>query len=234
MGSLYTIGTPKLKKKKWDLVIGALVILFIIGAYLLLRAENKSNSFTVDESNNAPQTSVVGVKGQQVTTIDNELFKLNLPGDWEEWKEEGGHSGGVYRYKALGFKDNGRSLEVYVNSLPKEEDLRMTYLLPIRPAQNGLSVDLGELSEHCKGFAPLDREDHTLNVIRAWWKEIEFDCDVQPYINIVGTASYDDSYLVPLGTKKDDQDRFFFHFTDHSSKPNNNVFTEIMRSFVAK
>lgn len=234
MPKLYAVGTPKQKKIKWDLMLGFVIIVFIAGAYIVFRIYSKSTTLQVDNTNNAPQTKVIGATTTQQVYIDEELFRMTLPGSWDVWEEQGGHvPGKIYRYKALGDRDNGRYIEVYIDSLPDSDDLYMTHILPIEATPQGVKLGFGEISDLCRKFAPIN-ETQIVGTVKARWKEIEFDCDVHRYRNIVGTASVKDGYKIPLGSDPENQHTFFFHYTDHGAKPNNTYLQDIIRSFEAK
>lgn len=234
MPKLYAVGTPKQKKNKWDLMLAFVVVVFIIGAYIVFRIYSKSTTLQVDNTQNAPQTKVIGATTEKQTYIDEALFSLTLPGDWEIWEEQGGNiENQLYRYKAMGERDNGRYLEVYINSLPASDNLYMTHVLPIEPTPDGTKLNFGEISDQCRKFAPIDESELTA-VVKARWKDIEFDCDVHRYRNIVGTASQEHGYQIPMGSDLENQNVFFFHYTDHGAKPNNTYLQDIIRSFTAK
>jgi hypothetical protein len=234
MPKLYSVGTPKQKKIKWDLMLGFAVIVIVASAYIVFRIYSKSTTLQVDNTNNTPQTKVIGATTTEQTPIDEELFKMTLPGSWDVWEEQGGHvEGQVYRYKALGDKDNGRYIEVYVNSLPDADDLYMTHMLPIEADPKGTKMTFGEISDLCRKFAPIE-ETQLVGVVKARWKNIEFDCDVHRYRNIVGTANGKDGYQVSLGSDPENQNKYFFHYTDSGAKPNNSYLQDIIRTFEAK
>jgi len=234
MQKLYSVGTPKQKKIKWDLMLGFVTIVIIASAYVIFRIYSKSTTLQVDNSGNTPQTKVIGATSTRQVDVDEELFKLTLPGDWDVWEEQGGHvPGQIYRYKALGDRDNGRYLEVYINSLPGRNSLYMTHILPIEATPQNTKLGFGEISDLCRKFAPI-KEEQIVGVVKARWKEIEFDCDVHRYRNIVGTASTKNGYQIPLGSDPDNLNTFFFHYTDSGAKPNNTYLQDIIRSFEAK
>jgi len=234
MPKLYSVGTPRQKKIKWDLMLGFAVVIIAASGYVIFRIYSESTTLQVDNSNNTPQTKVIGATTDTGYKVDEELFSLTLPGEWDIWEEQGGHvEGQIYRYKALGVRDNGRYLEVYINSMPEQRYLYMTHILPISAMPDGIRLSFDDISDLCRKFAPI-KEEQIVGVVKARWKEIEFDCDVHRYRNIVGTASQKNGYQVPLGSNSENQNTFFFHYTDSGAKPNNTYLQDIIRSFQAK
>ena len=221
----YVHGLKNVKKKRWDLILAGLILFAVVVSYVYVAIVSR-NSATADNSNNQPISKVFGATDIKNFAIIEEYFEMSLKGDWEKY-EVYPNEVGVYRYRALG-NEHGRVVEVFVDSLPKPNELYMTHLLPVSILPGSNRVQTDQLSDLCRKFAPIEPVQ-TVGVVKARWKNIEFDCDVHRYRNIVGTSTNDGYNLKMLG--KNWKTHFFFRYTDHGTQPTNSIFIDILETF---
>ena len=229
MGHQYVHGLKNQRRRRWDFILVAVLLLAIGGGYLYVRVLTGNPKAVVDDTRNVATTKVFGEQSESIFRIEEDLFTMSIEGgEWEQYKVLPAETN-VYRYRAKGF-DQGRSIEVFVDSLPRESDLHMTHLLPIQQPEGTTEIQIDQMSDLCRKFAPLEN-DQTTGVVKAKWKDIEFDCDVHRYRNVVGTSNAEDGYALEVAGVNGDVHTFWFRYTDHGSQPDVTIMPEILQTF---
>jgi hypothetical protein len=171
----------------------------------------------------------------QVKTIEEPLFKLELPADW---KEIGRNQNNLYDSISwqAGIKgQDNRYLTIYVDRIPL--DYPVNRLLPVKAQGNEISFS--DLSDKCETFTA----GGTTNAARAAslqpalskWREVDFMCNLPRFTdNEVGTGTPGAKNSVSITGPVRGTHKYFFVYTDRNFQPDYNIFYEVLRSFRAK
>ncbi len=167
-------------------------------------------------------------------TINESLYKLELPSDWKEVARKNDTSKNSVTWRATKKNGDNRTLELFVDKIPTTQAINR--LVPV--TTSGSKLNHGDVSDNCESFT----KGGTANVSQAVkqpetlakYQAIDFMCDLpQPTQNKVGTGSAEGINTVTvkgsMGAHK-----YFFLYTDHNIQPDYSIFYNIIKSFEAK
>ncbi len=218
----------RIKPEIWLSGVLGLVIVSLLGYALLDLMRNPS------EIDNSENEAILGeFKGTQAdfVGVEGETYSVEIPGDWTQVNspEQLIDRKKYYpdRYTGVTREDLGQWLDVYYQKLPP---IKLDRVLPITAAGSGVIPD--SVSPRCKEYT---ESVGNLDGVRSYgeWEGLEFICTMNTVTNVVGafeSTPQEGIFLEGSNTKGD----YLFVYRDHSSRPDNDLFVRILRSFEAK
>ena len=225
--NMYRLGEPLAhyhKRIVWVVVIA--VVLVTVIAFLLVHYLVRAN-MAIGPTPPATTTSVAS--GVATKTLDEPLFTIALPTDWQLAASMSSPS--MYRFVATAKPDNARWLDVYVDSVPN--NFAMNRMLPVQANGTGITV-IGTVSDNCVNFTGPGVTVGS-GTAPAKWEGITFTCDTGNYIRDVvgiGTGTADNS--VALTSTDKGTHKFYFVYTDNDASADYTLFTSALKTFQLK
>lgn len=220
---MYQHGRRTKAPKSANTLIATLIImgLVVLGAWWIVHKDIGSNT---GPKSTVPIITEVGEDKGSKLQISENFFSMELPADWKllERRNESYINSYVYASTKKGADD--RRLEVHVDIMP--QSYKYVKLQPL--AANGSKLILGNLSNDCVNFASGANRGSTAP-LPAKWENITFTCDPISANQTIGTGSEAGGIKTTLGRHS-----FFFYYIDHNIRPDDKIFTDALRSFVAK
>lgn len=216
---------PHNHRKLWLTLTGFVVIacLAVLATLHLLRPNTQLGQTP------PPVTTKVSANVPKTAPVDEPLFSLNLPDDWQP-RANNDVPKPTYSWGGTTKTDNTRWLNIYVDDIPTT--LAVNRVLPVDGNGTTLALTAG-VSDNCITFTGATNGGQ--NSAPAKWQGINFLCDTGNYIrDVVGTSSPDGINTVILTSADKGMHQFFFTYTDNSSSPDYSVFTDILKSFQLK
>lgn len=215
---------PKDKKivLKASIIIGAALI---VAAWLLQKDLNLSDTSQPDKA----IITEVKENAEETIKIDEPLFSMNLPADWELKMRVNEHYRNSYEWRATKEGANDRTLILFIDIMPEGDSSKVTRLLPL--TVDGNKFILGNISEHCINFATEagPGQPSSNAPVEAKWENVIFVCDPIEANQTIGTGTEGSGIASRMGEHK-----FHFYWRDHNVRPDDRMFRNIVSSFVAK
>lgn len=224
---MYRFGErPHNHHKLWLTLIGFVVIacLAVFAVLHLLKADTNIGQTP------PPLTTTVTSNSPKLVTVQEPLFSLSLPEDWQP-RDNTDTPKPTYSWHGTTSKDNTRWMNIYVDDIPAT--MAVNRVLPVE--SNGTTLTLTtDVSDNCTTFTGLPSNDQK-NSVLAKWQGISFLCDTGNYLrDVVGTSSTDGVNSVQLTSATTGIHKFFFTYTDNSASPDYSVFMDALKSFHLK
>jgi hypothetical protein len=164
---------------------------------------------------------------EDTVLITKNYFTLELPSDWKPLEERNDRTAHFYSWRSSKKGGEDRTLTLHVDSMPA--NYKLNRLLPVTPNQNRLTV--GTLSDDCVNFTgsasrPAGQSN---NPFDAKWENITFTCDPIVTNQTIGTATANNGIRTTMSGNA-----YFFFYEDHNIYPDDQIFINIVKSFVAK
>jgi hypothetical protein len=218
----------KLKRDKHVFWIAIIVVSIVILVVWLLIHDDINNSAETTKA--APIISdVAGTSDERRLVINEASFSFSVPDDWKQKARET-KPYNFWRWEATKKNADARSLELYVDTIP--ENLAINRLLPVSANENRLL--LGTVSDNCTTFTEPKSKGSKENVMSRWQK-VNFLCDMGNYSrNVIGTGSEGALNRTQVTGVEGAKHNYFFVYTDHTSRPDDSIFEDMLKTFEAK
>ncbi|MDB5185901.1 MAG: hypothetical protein JWL85_424 [Candidatus Saccharibacteria bacterium] len=171
----------------------------------------------------------------QRLTVDEQLYSMELPGDWKEIKRTNTSTENSITWQATKKGEDNRSLTLHIDTIPASRPLNR--LLPVNAEGNTLMY--GEISDNCASFTgggSLDAQKavHSKET-EAKWQKVDFICNLPRVIdNEIGTGSTEGINTVSVTGPLQGKHKYFFVYTDRNVQPKTSILLDAIRSFRAK
>lgn len=193
---------------------GTLVIVVALIIYDGLRSDTTVTTETTNQTLGGTQERAV---------FDEPLFRITADTSWRKIESRETTS---FHYQSFRNGLSLRDLRVYVNNTP--EEFPITYVLPIEVSGN--KVLPLSISPHCKEIVPNKK---SVRDQMTEWAGVNFLCDPDSPLYIVGTSHNKDGYNTRIAGKSGGN-RFFFVYRDFEPVARLNVFANLLSTFEAK
>lgn len=226
---MYQHGKRSKTKQNPKIFLKAAVFLgicIVIAALVL----HKDLTTQTDEKSSVPILTEISATKAATITIDEPLFTLELPEDWEQTNRVTSHAANYYEWKSGAEKKDDRLLRLHIDTMPV--NYKIVKLQPLYKDKKGFR--LGILSEQCTNFAKGAVEQQRAqgnDPVEAKWENITFVCDPIAINQTIGTGTAEDGIGAKLSGSDGQTHRYFFYFEDHNIRPDDKMFQEILRSF---
>lgn len=232
MSSRYRLGEPAIRRRhtfKYTVLV-LLIMTTAVIAWLYLDTRPGTQIIT---GNTPTHQSTVGVSTTPMKQINEPLFSLRLPRDYQEVSRT--VTPHRITWQSGDPKTTARSLQLYIDTIPT--NLAVNRLLPVHSSGNQITA--GEVSDNCANFVgPVKMTPQLVSQAKptpAKWQGIGFICDLPNYLREVVATGTDEGtgpgLLVPGSSGGH---RYLFVYTDHTSQPNFMLLRDIVNSFSAK
>ena len=162
------------------------------------------------------------------TIFDEREFVVTAPAEWVRMKSDYEDSHEVFKYRSDREGDRGRTLEIFLDSLPR--NFAFSKVLSVEVA-NG-EIEPGSLSKQCYKY--VETEDGQGQIIHdrtiVEFEELEFLCHPSTVLNIVGTIQPKLGNAISLG-KANNKNSYYFVYTDHTANPRTDIFENMLTAF---
>jgi hypothetical protein len=164
--------------------------------------------------------------------VDEPLFTLELPGDWEEIERENSDEEKSITWQSAKSNKIERYLKVYIDTIPR--DRAINRLLPVE--SDGNTIKQGELSYNCITLVDEADANRELPVaVTAIWQGVEFVCNLPDVLsNEIGTGSTDGINTVRVSGRNNGEHEYFLVYSDYTNTPTSTILINAIRSFRAK
>ena len=220
------------RRFKLEVILSVVIGLVILGGATYVLLDLNRNPDVIDDSENVAVLGEFESDIERYASFETDRYTLELPEDWVQVNnpEKLINRKRYYpdRFQGVERDDVGKWLEVYYgDDLP---DMVLDRVLSI--SASGSTVTVGSISPRCSEFTEsVGNLDGTESV--TTWQDLSFVCSMNSVTNVIG-AFETTSDLGAFLKGEQTQDNYLFVFGDHSSKPNNNSFQRIMRTFKVK
>ncbi len=214
-------------KNRRRLTIWLFVIIALILVGLFVKRALRPDT-TINQS--AGVTSEVIIPKPATKQIDESLFSFTVPADWHLLSHDT-NPFNVYTYVNTNPKDSGRSLKLYIDTIPLS--------LGVNRAQQVQSdgthiTPVGDVSDNCSSFTKPTSDPPSVST-PATWNGLPFLCDLGNYQrDVVGTLSSDGLNKVLLSGPTVGKRNLFFTYNEQNIQGNYDIFTAILNSFKLK
>lgn len=205
------------------IVIALLAV--IAGLYLLYRDINDSR---VVLQNTRGVLSVV--EDTPMRTFENQYFKFVAPEVWQEQRHPQSGSYKAYSYNGSTVKDTARQLEVFVDEQPPGLSFNRAVL--VTTFDDPSIMRYVKTSNDCLRYLP-DGISNIHEATAVSWENTTFYCNPNDMRNILGTVSSGDGHGILLTNLQGQTRKFLLVYTDHTSRPDDVYFIDIINSFQA-
>jgi hypothetical protein len=136
----------------------------------------------------------------------------------------------AFYYSGSTVEDTARWLEVFVNAQPT--DLSFNRAVLVTTFDDPSMLRYVKTSNDCKQYLPAGTgEIHQATEVA--WENTKFMCNANDMRNILGTVSSGDGHGLYLTTPQGKTNKFLLVYTDHTSRPSDSYFIDIINSFQA-
>lgn len=211
---------PKRSFLAWCLFAVIIILIGIILWKLIL----KDSKTTVVNNDSTPVITQVEASDLS-QKIDEPLFSLMLPRDWEQYQKTSKPH--AHYFRSTKENEDDRTLVLYINS--NTDHITLNKLIPVTAQNDRLTV--GAMSEDCANFVESGGVNRPSEDRVVEWQSIKFVCDLSHINrNAMGVSARGEAMnSVTVGNNK-----FFFLFTDHNHRPDALMPIKILESFRAK
>lgn len=196
-------------------------VALIVAAFIL---QNDLASKT-QEKTTVPIVTEVGNEKQDMMLINEPLFTMELPSDWEQTNRVQESYANFYEWHSTVRGGDDRRLELHIDIMPQERKYVRLQPLTI----NGNKFNLGNLSGDCADFATNVAAAQSSAPAEAKWEGSTFLCDPISANQTIGTGTVQTGIGAKIG-----QHRYFFYYEDHNIRPDDKILQDALRSFVAR
>lgn len=201
------------------------ILLVIIGLFALHSLRNETSIGPTPPA----ITNTVAVNSTKTRNIDEPMFSLSLPADWIL----ASHSEKpqvVYVWESTDKKEAGRSIELYLDTLPKT--MGVNRALSVQANGNRITP-VGDVSDNCASFTSPTAGQPAV-ATPAKWGGAAFLCDLGNFErDVVGIVSSDGINELSI-TGQSGTHAVFLTFTDNNIQPDFNIFISALQSFRMK
>lgn len=224
---MYQHGRRTKRPRNTALFFGTIVIIGVVVLLSWLIVRRDLGSSTGPKST-VPIVTEIGAEEEDTVTLEEPLFRLELPADWTLYERRNESYINAYTWRSTKEGANDRTLTLHINIMPAE--YKLARLQPVIPDNNRLL--LGNISDDCVNFAggpdrAQNNQDNT--PFEAKWENVRFMCDPISENQTIGTGTIDGGIATRLKGNT-----FFFYYQDRNIRPDNKIFRSIIESFVAK
>lgn len=223
MAQLYHIKKRKDHRRFTPLsVFITVVVLAVVGLLLFVWLSSRGGATVIDTTKNKPISGTILPADASYNTVEDGRFTLKLPEEWIEEERVKNERYDYVTYVADDKNTTGRELTVYVGSQHKLDPL--TKIVPVKVVDEKIVPE--NISPQCSTFT--DFADENAIETQALWDGIKFPCSPNKITNYIGAGTVESGYgFIQKGSL------FYLRFTDHSARPDNSIFLNILRSFEA-
>lgn len=204
-------------------------VAIVLGVALIVVALilHKDLTTGTDEKTTVPIVTEVTEDKDEVTQINEPLFTMELPVDWEQVNRVQAHYANFYEWRSTKQGEDNRRLLLHIDILPSS--YKITRVQPLIVNEN--KFNLGNISENCANFAKDTQAfNRTTNApVEAKWENILFMCDPVEANQTVGTGTAEGGIAARVG-----EHNYFFYYEDHNIRPNDKILQDALRSFRAR
>lgn len=230
----YRYGHRKIHKKR-VVFVAILACCACIGvvAYVIYRDLKQSSDVQVEGTSQI--VGQVQANSESKLTIDEQLFTMQLPGDWKERTRSTTNLQRFITWNATKKNEDARELTLYIDAIPP--NFAVNRLMPVTVQGNSLLP--GDISDNCATFtgdgSASARDNATRPDTPARWAGIDFICSLATIVdNKVGVGALGGINQVKLKGSQGGEHTYFFLYTDHTIQPNYVILTDALKSFQVK
>jgi hypothetical protein len=227
MSSPYRIGERKHSHRRMYIWLGGFLAALVFGAVIGVRMLHADTHIA-----DTPKvvTRKITYDTPNTGVFEGSTFKLTLPSDWKPMPVTDTPTP-TYSWHGKSKDDVARWIDVYVDA--DVATFSLNRVVSVQANGAGLSVT-SEVSDNCTNFtgAPVGSgQSH----IQAKWQNLTFLCETGNYArDVVGTVSPDGLNTVIVTGPLKGMHHYLFVYTDNSASADYKIFTDALKSFVAK
>lgn len=229
MSSPYRVGERKHSHKRLYIWLGSFLSVLVLGSVIGIRFLHADTHIG---DTPAPVTRTITYDTPNVQVFEGATFKISLPNTWKVMPVSDTPTP-TYTWHGTDKKtgDDARWIDVYVDA--DLQTFSINRVVSVQANGTGLSVT-SDVSDNCTNFTgtPVGA-GHTY--VQAKWQNIAFLCETGNYTrDVVGTVSPDGLNTVNITGPTKGLHHYLFVYTDNSSSANYKIFTDALKTFVAK
>lgn len=221
--SLYQHGRKTRAPKSANTFLATLIIagVVILGAWWIVHKDIGGGSETKES---VPIITQVGEEVGDKIKFDETYFTIELPSDWKFIEHKTGNNINAYIYHSTKKGGDDRTLMIHVDVMP--QSYKVVKIQPISASGNRFL--LGGISDECTKFGTVAERQSNAE-FETKWDNVRFICDPIEANQTIGTGTEAGGIKATLGRHS-----YFFYFEDHNIRPDDKIFQDAVRSFVAK
>lgn len=225
---MYRLGERKHVRRRMYIWLGGLLGLLAVGAIIGVRMLHAD---TVIGNTPNVVTRTISYDAPKVQVFEGKTFQITLPSTWKAMPVDDTPIP-TYTWHGTGTADNARWLDVYVDvSLA---DFSLNRVISVESNGPGLSVT-SDTSDNCTSFTGGTSAGPTQTHVQAKWQGVPFLCETGNYSrDVVGIVSGDGLNDVTVTGPLSGVHHYMFVYTDNSASPDYKIFSEALKSFMAK
>ena len=225
---MYRVGERKHSRRRMYAWLGGLLALLVIGAVIGIRMLHADTII-----GNTPKEVIrkITYDTPKVSVFEGTTFKVTLPSDWKVMPVNDIPTP-TYTWHGTSKDDTARWIDVYVDASLSE--FAVNRVISVQSNDTGLSVT-SDVSDNCTSFTGGASVGPGQTHVQAKWQGVPFLCETGNYTrDVVGIVSGDGLNDVTITGPIKGQHRYMVVYTDNSASPNYKIFTDALKSFVAK
>lgn len=225
--NMYRLGERKHSRRRMYSWLAGLAVLLVTGAVVGIRMLH-ADTFI----GNTPQPVIhtISYATPQVGTFEGLTFKIMLPSDFKVMPTTDTPVP-TYTWHGTTKTDNDAWIDIYVDA--NMANFALNHVVSVQANGSMLNVT-SEVSDTCTNFTGATVGAGQTS-IQAKWQGLPFLCETGTYTrDVVGIVSADGLNTVNISGPLKGMHHYFFVFTDNSNSPNYQVFTDALKSFIAK
>ncbi len=232
---MYIVDEPvRSERKPYRAIVTTFAVITALGGgvfWWLVHDANSSNQ--IRQSTTTPIVSKVEDDTVAKKLFDEPEFYMKLPEDWELTERHNSKNGLRYLQwqQQSGSKD--RWLRLYIDSLPGENWVNR--LLPI--IIKGDRFIPAQISDNCTTFTVPNNVagQPKIEEMPSKWQNVPFICDLgRDKRNVIGTGAVEVGNAVPITGQSGNTHTYYFVYTDQNTREDTTIFTNALKTFVAK
>ncbi len=215
----------KTRKRRFSVAI-VINVVVVLGAFFISRLLHSTT--IINQSK--PVISQVVIPKPATKQMDESLFSFTAPADWHLLSHDT-NPFNVYTWVNTNPKDSGRSLKLYIDTIPSTLGVNRVQQVQTDGAQ---ITPVGDVSDNCSSFTKATSDPPSTST-PAIWNGLPFLCDLGNYQrDVVGIVSSDGLNKVALSGPTVGRHNLFFTYNEQNLQGNYEIFTAILSSFKLK
>jgi hypothetical protein len=221
------------RKVRTEVVVASLIVIFLVVGVAYVIFDLSKSKPVIDNSKNEAILGTVSATTDSYTTRETKWYEVKVPADWKRVSNPEiiteGHRYYPDRYQGVTGDNVGRRVDIYVNSIPA--GLGIDKVVAVKTVGNRI-IPI-ETSPQCYAFTDVSKEN-PVDYYASEWKGIQFTCMTSRITDVLGAIERNQTEGIVLDSDSAGTVKFFLVYTDSSSRMNNSIFYEILKSFKAK
>jgi len=226
---MYRLGERKHSRRRMYAWLSGLLMVLVIGSAIGIRMLHADTVI-----GNTPKVVVrkISYDTPKVSVFEGATFKITLPSDWKAMPVNDMPTP-TYTWHGVSKDDAQRWIDIYVDNGGLAE-FSVNRVISVEP--NGITLTLtSDVSDNCTGFTGGVSVGPGQSHVQAKWQGVPFLCETGNYSrDVVGIVSADGLNDVNITGPAKGLHRYMFVYTDNSNSPDYKIFTDALRSFMAK